>query len=306
MLSAPFRRALCLALPAAALLWPMGASARIEVRDDSGQTIALAQPAARIASLAPHVTELLFAAGAGNRVVAADEFSDFPEAAKAIPRIGSAYALDLESLLALKPDLVIAWKSGNDARQVARIRELGIPVFLSEPRTPGDIARALEIFGRLAGTESTSGPAARKLRAQIGELESKYRGRSRVKVFFEIWSPPVMTVNSSHLIDAALNLCGADNVFGQLSSLTPTVSIESVVAAAPEVILASGMGNARPSFLDDWARWPRMPAVQNGLVAHIPADLITRPGPRLIEGAAQACAIIQRARMISSGGNKQP
>lgn len=306
MQSATFFRFVCRAALLAAATLQANAFAGIPVRDDSGQDVALAQPAARIASLAPHVTELLYAAGAGKRIVAADEFSDFPDAAKKLPRIGSAYALDLEALLALKPDLVIAWKSGNDARQIARIRELGIPVFLSEPRTLEGVARALENFGELAGTESTARAAAQKFRAQYGELQSRYRGRRTIKVFFEIWSPPVMTVNGSHLIDAVLTLCGGHNVFGALSALTPTVSVESVVAAAPEVILASGMGSARPAYLDDWSRWPRMPAIKNGLVAHIPADLITRPGPRLIDGASRVCAILERARGFDSGGNKKP
>jgi iron complex transport system substrate-binding protein len=306
MSTAAFFRFLRHAALAAATALQANAIAGTALTDDSGQTVALAQPAARIDGLAPHVTELLFAAGAGDRIVAADEFSDFPEAAKKLPRIGSAYALDLEALLALKPDLVIAWKSGNDARQIARIRALGIPVFLSEPRTLEDVARALESFGRLAGTEPAARAAAEKFRAQTGELRSRYQGRRPIKVFFEIWSPPVMTVNSSHLIDAVLALCGGHNVFGALSALTPTVSVESVVAAAPEVILASGMGSARPAYLDDWSRWPRVPAVRNGLVAHIPADLITRPGPRLIEGATRVCDMLERARGYDSGGNKKP
>lgn len=306
MFAAILRCVIVLAMPAALIMSPARASAGIEVRDDSGQALVLSQPATRIASLAPHVTELLFAAGAGGSIVAADEFSDFPEAAKKLPRIGSAYALDLESLLALRPELVIAWKSGNDARQIARLRELGIPVFLSEPRALEDIPRSLETFARLAGTETAARATVEKLRAQIGELQARNRGKPAVGVFFEIWSPPVMTINRAHLIDAVLRVCGGRNVFGGLSALTPTVSIESVVAAAPQVILASGMGNARPAFLDEWSRWPRMPAVRSGLVAHIPADLITRPGPRLVEGAAQVCAILDRARGIASRGNKQP
>jgi iron complex transport system substrate-binding protein len=289
------------------------ASAVFTVQDDAGQDITFERPATRIVSLAPSITELLFAAGAGTHVIAADEYSDYPEAARKLPRIGNAHALDLETLLALKPDLVIAWKSGNDARQLARLREVGIRIFLSEPRTLEDIPHAVETFGKLAGTESTARAVAEGLRKQAAQLKSRYANRTPVRVFFEIWSPPIMTVNGTHMIDAVLRLCGGENAFAALSTLTPSVSIESVVAANPEVILASGMGNERPPFLDAWQSWPRLPAVQHGLVAAIPADLIARPGPRIFEGAGQVCEIIDRARGVSNGasgnassGNKQP
>jgi iron complex transport system substrate-binding protein len=287
-----------------ALESPAGAAFTVE--DDAGQSIAFDKPASRIISLAPHITELLFAAGAGDRVIAADEYSDYPQAARELPRIGSAYALDLEALLALKPDLVIAWKSGNDARQVARLRGLGIRVFLSEPRTLDDIPRAIESFGRLAGTETAAQAADAALHARFAQLAARYSKVPPVRVFYEIWSPPIMTINGSHLIDAVLRLCGGRNVFAAVGALTPTVTSESVVAANPEVIIASGTGDARPAFLDAWLDWPRISAVRHGLVTWIPADLIDRPGPRIIDGATRACGIIERARANTSPGNKQP
>jgi len=294
-------------LPFIALLGlhsPAGAGFTVE--DDAGQKVAFERPASRIVSLAPNITELLFAAGAGSRVIAADEYSDYPQAAGKLPRIGSAYALDLETLLALKPDLVIAWKSGNDARQVARLHDLGIRVFLSEPRTLEDIPRTIETFGRLVGTETAARTAAADLRTKFAQLEARYTKVLPVRVFYEIWSPPVMTINGSHLIDAVLRLCGGRNVFATVGALTPTVTGESVVAADPEVIIASGTGDAKPAFLDEWLRWPRMSAVQRGLVTWIPADLIDRPGPRIVDGATRACSIIDRARGKALPGNKQP
>jgi iron complex transport system substrate-binding protein len=282
------------------------ACAGFRIEDDAGQTIVFEQPVRRIVSLAPHITELLFAAGAGSRVIAADEYSDYPQAARELPRIGNAYALDLETLLALKPDLVIAWNSGNDARQVARLRGLGIRVFLSEPRTLDDIPRAIELFGRLAGTETAAQAAAAALRTKFAKLAARYSNATPVRVFYEIWSPPVMTINGSHLIDAVLRLCRGRNVFAAVGALTPTVTGESVVAANPEVIIASGTGDAKPAFLDAWLSWPRISAVQRGLVTWIPGDLIDRPGPRIIDGATQACGIIDRARANALPGNKQP
>jgi iron complex transport system substrate-binding protein len=272
------------------------AAAAASVFDDDGRRLLLAAPAQRIVSLSPHATEMLFAAGAGSRVIAADEYSDFPEAAKKLRRIGSAHALDLEAIVALKPDLVVAWKTGNAARQVARLIELGIPVFFTEPRAPDDIASAIGRLGVLAGTVDTAAAAARKLDGAIARLAAAYRNSAPVDVFFQIWSPPVMTINGRHLIDAIVRACGGRNVFGSLPALTPTVSVESVVGANPQVIIASGMGDARPPFLDQWKAWPQIAAVKGGHVYFVPADLIARPGPRIADGAKLVCDAIDRAR----------
>jgi iron complex transport system substrate-binding protein len=266
------------------------------------------QPASRIVSLAPNITELLFAAGAGDHVVAADEYSDYPPAAKNLPRIGNAYALDLERVLALKPDLVVAWKSGSEARKVARLRELGVRVFLSEQRALEDVPRAIETFGRIAGTETVAHAEAAALRTRYRKLAERYAHTAPVRVFYEIWNPPVMTINGKHMIDSVLRLCGGKNVFADAPALTPTVTAESVVAADPEVIIASGAGNVKPEFLDAWQSWRRIAALRHGFVTWIPADLIDRAGPRIFDGAEQACSILDRARVdrdhAASGGNK--
>jgi iron complex transport system substrate-binding protein len=292
----------------AGLLAASPAAAAVSATDDAGRRILLAAPARRIVSLSPHATEMLFAAGAGSRVIAADEYSDFPEAANKLGRIGSAYALDLEAIVALKPDLVVAWKSGNDARQVARLIDLGIPVFFTEPRTADDIARGIGRLGVLAETTDIAAAAARRLEGVIAGLTAAHRNAAPVDVFFEIWSPPVMTVNGRHLIDAIVRACGGRNVFGALPALTPTVSVEAVVGANPQVIIASGMGDARPTFLDDWKAWPQIAAVKGGHVYHVAADLIARPGPRIADGARLVCGAIDRARGAAnpSAGNKQP
>jgi iron complex transport system substrate-binding protein len=293
----------------ACVLLTMAASAghaEVTVVDDAGERLTFARPPQRIVSLAPHITELLYAAGAGSAVIAADEYSDYPLAARKLPRIGNAYALDLEAMLALKPDLVIAWKSGGTANLVAKLKSLGMPVFLSEPKTLDDIPRSVETLGRIAGSDTVAQAAAARLRARKAQLEAQFSKRSKVKVVFEIWSPPIMTINRSHLINAVLQLCGAENPFADLATLTPTISAESVVAANPEVILASSQGNARPLYLDDWLRWPSIPAVAHGLVASIPGDFIDRAGPRIFDGAAQICGIVDQARAFASTRNKQP
>lgn len=280
--------------------------AAVTVTDDAGERLTFQQPARRIVSLAPHITELLFAAGAGGAVIAADEYSDYPPAARKLPRIGNAYALDLEAVLALKPDLVIAWKSGGTANLVAKLKSLGIPVFLSEPKTLNDIPGTIETFGHIAGSDAVAQAEAAQLRARKAQLEAQFSKRRKVSVVFEIWSPPIMTINGSHLINAVLQLCGAVNPFSGLATLTPTISTEAVVAANPEVILASSQGNKRPPYLDDWLRWPSIPAVAHGLVAVISGDLIDRAGPRIFDGAAEICGIVDEARAYPSTGNKQP
>lgn len=271
-------------------------AAPIQITDDQGKTVQLAQPARRIVSLAPHVTELLYAAGAGDRVVGAVQYSDYPEAAKKLPRVGGYTAVDMEKVAALKPDLVIAWKSGNRDAHLDKLKALGIPVFINEPRRIEDVARSLEQLGRLAGTEAAAQAAARSFRQRQAALAERYGARPKVKVFYEIWNKPLMTVNGEHLISDVMRLCGGDNVFARLPVLAPTIDTEAVLAAAPEVILASGMGDSRPEWLDDWRQWSRLPAVARGNLFFIPPEQLQRHTPRILDGAEKLCAQLDEAR----------
>ncbi len=271
-------------------------AAPIQITDDQGKTVQLAQPARRIVSLAPHVTGLLYAAGAGDRVVGAVQYSDYPEAAKKLPRVGGYTAVDMEKVAALKPDLVIAWKSGNRDAHLDKLKALGIPVFINEPRRIEDVARSLEQLGRLAGTEAAAQAAARSFRQRQAALAERYGARPKVKVFYEIWNKPLMTVNGEHLISDVMRLCGGDNVFARLPVLAPTIDTEAVLAAAPEVILASGMGDSRPEWLDDWRQWSRLPAVARGNLFFIPPEQLQRHTPRILDGAEKLCAQLDEAR----------
>ncbi len=274
---------------AAACIASHAALAETRITDDAGRTLVLKQPASRIISLAPHVTELLFAAGAGERIVGAVQYSDYPPAALRIPRIGDSGQLDLERIVSLKPDLVIAWHHGNSQAQVERLVQLGIPVFNNEPHRLADVARSIEQFGRLAGTPGIAGAAARNFAARQAALRSAYAGRAAVNVFFQIWERPLMTVNEQHLISDVIGLCGGHNVFQNLKSLVPVVSAEDVLAADPEVIVGS---ESKP----DWSRWPRLSAVSHGNVFSLPSELIDRPTPRILQGAQQLCEDLQSAR----------
>jgi len=282
-------------LAAACLVW-MNAHADISVRDDLGQTVTLAQPARRIVSLAPHVTEMLFAAGAGEYLVGTVAYSDYPEAAKRIPRVGGYTSLDLEAVVALRPDLIVAWKSGNAAHQLEKLRDLGFTVYVTEPRHIEDVPTNIERLGRLAGTDAAASSAATAFRARHDALRRRYGARPPVNVFYQIWDRPLMTVNGEHLISDVLRLCGGQNVFASLSVLAPKVDIEAVLATDPEIIVASGMGEARPEWLDDWRRWQRLKAVRNDNLFFVPPELLQRHTPRILDGAERLCAAFDQAR----------
>lgn len=278
----------------------------IDLTDDSGKPIHLAQPARRIISLAPHVTELIYAAGAGDRLVGAVEYSNYPEAAKTIPRVGGYSSLDLEAVAALKPDLVVAWQSGNRAEQLDRLRALGIPVFLAEPHRLEDVAASLRALGRLAGSEAVAEAAAQAFNDRRARLATRFSQRPPVRIFYQIWDRPLMTVNGQHLISDALRLCSGENVFAGLPQLAPTLSTEAVLAADPEALVASGMGEARPDWLDQWKRWPRLTATARGNLFFVPPDLIQRHTPRILDGAEMLCDQLEQARSKRPPGNLRP
>ena len=278
------------------LLAAGSAQAAIDIADDTGQALHLAQPAKRIVSLAPHITEMLFAAGAGDRVVGAVQYSDYPEAAKKIARVGGYTSVDMEKVAALKPDLVVAWKSGNRGAHLDKLRALGIPVFINEPRRIDDVARSIAQLGKLAGTDSVGEAAAQAFRKRHAALAAKYSARPPVRIFYEAWNRPLMTINGEHLISDVIRLCGGDNVFAKLPMLAPTIDAEAVLAAMPEVIVASGMGEGRPEWLDDWRKWTKLPAVAQGNLFFIPPDQIQRHTPRILDGAERLCGQLDEAR----------
>ena len=274
----------------------IAAHAEIAVTDDSGITLRLVAPARRIVSLAPHITEALFAAGAGERLVGAVEYSDYPDAAKAIRRVGGYSRVDLEAVVALKPDLVIGWQSGNAAAQLEKLKALGLPLYVTQPNRIDDIARSIENYGRLAGTEAAAGVAAQRFRARLGQLRGRTEGRPPVRVFYQVWKSPLTTVSGKQIISDAIRLCGGVNVFADLATLAPNVSVEAVLTADPEAIVASGMDEQRPEWLDDWRRWTRMSAVARDNLFFIPPDLIQRHTPRLLDGIERLCAHLETAR----------
>ncbi len=280
----------------AAASWSLLASAEISVTDDTGAAVTLKQQARRIVTLAPHLAETLFAAGAGARLVGTVDYSDYPEAAKKVPRVGGYSRVDLEAVVALKPDLIIAWYSGNAPANIEKLRGFGFPVYVSQPDRIEDVAREIERIGRLAGTSPAADAAAENFRARLDGLRREYEKKARVRTFYQIWKQPLSTVGGRQIISSVIRLCGGDNVFGDLQALAPVVSVEAVVSTDPEAIVASGMGEARPEWLDDWKRWPAITAVARNNLFFVPPELIQRHTPRLLDGAEVLCRHLQSAR----------
>ena len=267
--------------------------AAISVVDDSGVKISLSSPAQRIISLAPHTTELLFAAGAGKSIIAVTVWSDYPLEAKNIPSVGSATELDVERIIKLQPDLVVAWKNGNKPRQIAHLRKFGIQVFESEPKTLDEIANSIKKLSMLAGTEKLGEQQALAFQQKIQVLKNKYQHAAEVRYFYQIWQKPLMTLNGEHLISQALKICGGKNIFSELAPTAPTVNSESVIQKNPEVIFMSSEEKNATSL---WQGFPNMTAVSRNNLFTFNGSIMNRAGPRMAEATEQLCEKLELAR----------
>lgn len=285
----------CLAL--LVLLCFVGAvQAEISVFDSTGATITLGQPAQRIVSLAPHLTELMFAVGAGEQLVGTVDYSDYPAAALKIPRVGAYNSISFEAIVNLSPDLVLAWQSGNGGEMIARLRALGLPVYVDEPDSLAAIGVSLGNLGLLAGTEPEAERAMKKYQQKLQELRRRYSQQRPVSVFYQIWNEPLLTINGEHLISKVIKLCGGRNAFASALPLVPKLSVESVIALNPQVIVASGEEVQRREWLKAWQAWPMLDAVKSGRLYFVPASLLQRHTPRLLEGAELLCQHLETAR----------
>lgn len=278
----------------AAALWPGAAAPAVTVVDDDGAAVTLPWPATRIVSLAPHLTEQLFAIGAGDRVVGTTEHADFPPAALAIPRVARAHGVDMERIAALKPDLVVIWGSGFPPATIASVRRLGAPVFVSEPRTLDDVASSLRRLGILTGVDGA--PATDAFSAKIAALRARYAGKPTVRVFYQVWATPLMTLGGRHVISEAIALCGGRNVFADLAPIAPQVSVEAVLAADPQVIVTAEPGAHPGTALAQWQQFPNLSATRLGQFYTLDADRVNRHGPRLAEEVAVLCKALDQAR----------
>jgi iron complex transport system substrate-binding protein len=271
------------------------AAAAVAVRDDAGHTLRFEQPVRRVVAFAPHLAELVFAAGAGDRLVGVMRYTDFPPEAERLPVVGDAFAVNLEAVAMLKPELLLVWSSGLNPRQQQAVRGLGIPVYDSDSATVEGIAQTLQRLGRLLGSAVAADAAARDTRARWAALQVRYASRRPVRVFYQLWDEPLMTVNRKHLIAQAITACGGVNVFAAEAALTPTVGWEAAVAANPEVVV-SGASRDEPARLAAWQRFPRVAAVRQGHFEVLDSAAIARMSPRFVDAAMRLCELIDRAR----------
>ena len=271
--------------------------AEIKLVDDNGDELVLAQPAQRIISLAPNITEVLFHVGAGAQIVGADEYSNYPEAAKQIRRVNNHAAANYELILSLKPDLVIAWQSGNGDKIIDPLRKLGFPVFVVETREIDQIPALFHRFGQLSGHEAIAQQRIDEFTQRLHSLRNAQAGKSVVRTFYQIWHEPLITLNGQHMVSDVIRLCGGVNVFADAIPLVPYINIESIVAADPEVIIAGGSEQDQPDLVSRWQQWAGISAVQHQHIYAIPADLMQRHSDRILEGARMMCDYLDRARV---------
>jgi iron complex transport system substrate-binding protein len=251
----------------------------------------------RVISLSPHITEMVFAVGAGSSLIAADNYSDWPKETRSLPKVGDAFSLNVEYLAKLKPDLVLVWRSGTSAEKVSQLRRLNIPLMQLEPSGVLSVADDMEMLGRLFGTETMAKKAAASYRHDIQQLSDRYSGKTKVSLFYQIDEYPLYTIGGNHIISEAIALCGGRNVFDDLSAIAPPVSKEAVLVRQPQLIVGTPKEkSARIRIAADWASMPFIPAVRRGNIQFLDPDLITRAGPRLPKGIAQLCRAIHSAR----------
>jgi iron complex transport system substrate-binding protein len=252
--------------------------------------------APRIVSLSPHITELLFAAGAGPRIVGVDDSSDYPAAAMHIPKLGETMALDVEGLLRLRPTLVVVWETGTPPRLRAELERLKLRVLVTEQRTLDGIGDAIVEFGRLAGNATAAAAAARRYRSELAALRSRYADRPRVKVFYQVWDRPLYTLSGQHVVTEVISLCGGENVFAEMSTLAPAVDREAVIARNPDVILIGAAGPEGARQAAEWDRFSSLQAARNHRIFTLDPSLIGRMAPRILLGVQAVCASLDAAR----------
>lgn len=287
------RRLRCTALILAALgVTPASA---LQLKDDRGIVVEVSTRPSRIVALSPHLAEIVYAAGAGSQLAAVVRYSDYPEAAARLPRVGDATRVDMERIVMLKPDLILGWRSGNPRGDLERLEGRGFPLFVTEPARLADIARLVRAVGLLAGTARIAAEAASTFERELEVLRLRYSARPVVRVFYEIWHRPLLTVNGRHLISDVLALCGGVNVFADAAVLTPAVSLEAVLAARPDVVLGGSSATRPEQLAAEWRGAP-VAALRELPVRYVPPDLIQRQTPRIVQGARLVCEQLEDIR----------
>ncbi|MCQ8895163.1 cobalamin-binding protein [Limnobacter humi] len=276
------------------------------VLDDTQAPVCVAQAAHRVLSLSPHLTESVAFVHGLNAVVAVDSSSDYPSDVNRLPKLGAPWLLGSETVLAQKPDLVLVWNSGINPAVVERLRALKVPVYVSEPKTLGEVASTLRRLSSLLGTERQSEGAIHAWESGIQQQRTQHQGLAVVPVFYQVWPKPLMTLGGSHVVSEILSLCGGRNVFEDQPGLAFQVSAEAVLARKPGLVLASGDDTRERALIHQWSMWSTLPAVRNGWVQSFPKDILVRNGPRLLEATQRMCALLNRVRQGPAPGRPAP
>ena len=268
----------------------------IQVTDFSGAVVSLDKPAKRIIALAPHIVENVFSAGAGEQLVGVVTYSDYPEQATSLPIVGGFTKVNLEKIAELDPDLIIAWQSNSSDESVAQIKRLGFPVYVDQPKTLNDIGKSIRDIGLLSGHAKQANSVAAEYINQVNDIEQQQLNVEPVSVFYQVWNSPLQSINGDHIISAALEICGGVNIYADEFAIAPIINIESILDRNPDAIIASGMSNARPEWLDEWSQWQSLSAVQNNNLFFVDPDHIQRHTVRILLGIKSICAQFDLAR----------
>ncbi|HEY4128019.1 MAG TPA: cobalamin-binding protein [Gammaproteobacteria bacterium] len=284
------------------LLIPFAASAaELHVKGADGVELVLPAPATRVVSLAPDLSELLFDVGAGGDLIATVEYSDYPAAVKQVPRLGDAFHVDIEKLIALKPDLVLVWQGGTPQPLIDKLRTLKLQVLAIGTHELPDIATNLETLGIATGHRDQAELAAEDFRTRLNALRRRYADKAPLTVFYEISTQPLFTVGGGQSISRIIETCGGRNVFADLTDLAPAVSLESVLARNPQVVATgNGEGDEQQRF-KDWQRWPNLAATKQGNFLVLNDDWISRSTPRILDAGKQLCEALQDIREKQAG-----
>jgi iron complex transport system substrate-binding protein len=261
----------------------------------------------RIITLAPHLSELVDSAGGSERLVGVSAYSNYPTSVKQLPITSDARSIDLEKMKSLRPDLIIYWRGGTSESQIQSIKKTfnkDVQFIAVEPKKLSDIATDIETIGKALGTDLIAKKNADVLRLKISELRNKENNQNKqtnisqrkVRVFYQVWAQPLMTLNKDHIISDIIQLCGGEQLFANEKVLVPTVSREAVIKANPEIIFTAVDNQKMSSDWSMWTSFPQLAATKNKAFVDLDGDIISRPSPRIMQGAQKICSEINRIR----------
>jgi len=269
---------------------------KVIVIDDSNLTVELTNTTQKIVSLSPHLTELTYEAGAEQYLIATVEYSDYPKAATKLPRVGSFKAWDMEKIISLNPDVILVWQSGGNQRQIDQLYELGLNVYISEPRQLSDISKTIRDIGKMAGTSLQAERKALAFDQGINKIKETFQHLSPVRLFYQVWGEPLITINGQQLMSQVFHICGGINIFSTLKTLAPVITKEALLAENPDVIIGGARPEDQINWLDEWKRWSEMKAVKNNHLFYINPDLLNRQTTRMLQGAEKVCDVLNQVR----------